>query len=168
MNTTEEPIGGGRAYPRGGEAREQWLGELASDCGLPPERLRQLFERYGTRSAAVAGHISSGDDRPLAHYPSYSRREVEFILREEKVERLDDLLLRRSLIGMLGGSTRKLLRELAEIAAETLGWSDARMQQEMARAEAILRRRHRVDLSAPGLAQADRGPARCHHEHTAI
>lgn len=166
--TAELPIGGGRAYPHGDIAREKWLRELASDCGLPMERLRQLFERYGTRAAAVAGHIVCGDDLPLAQHPRYSKREVEFILREEKVERLDDLLLRRSLIAMLGGSTRELLRELAEIAAETLGWSDARMNQEMARVEEILRRRHRVDLSSPGLAQADRRPARSHHEHASV
>ena len=168
MSTADLPIGGGRAYPRGDGAREKWLRELAATCGLPMERLRQLFDRYGTRAETVAGYIASGPDRSLAHHPRYSRREVEFILREEKVERLDDLLLRRSLIAMLGGSTRELLRELAEIAAETLGWSDAGMKQEIARAEEILRRRHRVDLSAPGLAQADRRPARGHHEHAAV
>ncbi|MCY3917253.1 MAG: glycerol-3-phosphate dehydrogenase/oxidase [Chloroflexi bacterium] len=168
VSTAEVPIGGGRAYPRGDLARDKWLRELESDCGLPLERLRQLFERYGTRAAAIAGHIGCGCDRPLAHHTSYSRRELEFILREEKVERLDDLPLRRSLIAMRGGSTRELLRELAEIAAETLGWSDARMQQEIARAEEILRRRHRVDLTSPGLAQADGRPARGHHEHAAV
>lgn len=146
VSTAEEPIGGGRAYPRGEAAREQWLRELETDCELPMERLRQLFERYGTRSNAVAGFIGGGNDSPLKHHARYSRREIEFILREEKVERLDDLLLRRSLIAMLGGSTRALLRELAEISAETLGWSDARMKQEIARAEEILRRRHRVEL----------------------
>ncbi len=146
VSTAEMPIGGGRAYPRGDVAGEKWLRELGATCELPLERLRQLFDRYGTRAAAIAGHIGCGDDRPLAHYPCYSRREVEFILREEKVERLDDLLLRRSLIAMLGGSTRELLRELAEIAAETLGWSDRRMTEEIARAEEILRRRHRVEL----------------------
>ena len=145
-STAGEPIGGGRAYPRGEEARQKWLRELGADCELRPERLLRLFERYGTRAAAVAGYIAFGNDRPLAHHPDYSKREIEFILREEKVERLDDLLLRRSLIAMLGRSTRALLRELAEIAAETLGWSDGRMEREIERAEEILRRRHRVEL----------------------
>ena len=101
--------------------------------------------------------------------PRYSRREVEFILREEKVERLDDLLLRRSLIAMRGGSTHELLRELAEISAETLGWSEGRMKRMKSRARkrfcaagiaSICRRR--------GLAQADRRTARSHHEHAAV
>ncbi len=145
-STVDLPIGGGRAYPSGDAAREKWLGELDSSCELALERLRQLFERYGTRAAAVAGHIGGGDDRPLAHCPNYSKREVEFILRHEKVERLDDMLLRRSLIAMLGGSTRELLNELAAIAAGTLGWSDSRMTAETERAEEILRLRHRVEL----------------------
>ena len=145
-STADLPIGGGRDYPRGDEARETWLRELASQRRLPLERLRQLFERYGTRAAAVAKHIGGGADVPLAHHPRYSRRELEFILREEKVERLDDLLLRRSLIAMLGGSTRELLRELGEITAETLAWPRQRKVDEIQRAEAILRRRHRVEL----------------------
>ena len=65
VSTADLPIGGGRDYPRGDAAREKWLRELASDCGLPMERLRQLFERYGTRAAAVAEFIGCGDDRPL-------------------------------------------------------------------------------------------------------
>ena len=145
-STANMPIGGGRDYPRGDEAREQWLRELRSETDVPLERLRQLFERYGTRAAPIARYVCCGDDRPLAHHPRYSRRELEYILREEKVERLDDLLLRRTLIGMLGGLTRALLHELAEIAAAALGWSAARQAAEIARAEAILRARHRVEL----------------------
>ena len=67
-------------------------------------------------------------------------------MREEKVERLNDLLLRRSLIAMLGQLTRELLHELAEISAETLGWSDQRKGQEIERAKEMLRVRHRVEL----------------------
>ena len=145
-STTALPIGGGRDYPRGDEAREKWLRELAAETDAPQGRLFSLFERYGTRAAQVARYISLGEDRPLAHHPRYSRRELEFILREEKVERLDDLLLRRSLIAMLGELTRELLEELAAISAETLGWSDRRKAAEIERAEAILRRRHRVEL----------------------
>jgi len=145
-STADLPIGGGRAYPRGDEAGDKWLRELGSDSELPLERLRQLFERYGTRAEGFARYIGQRADRLLEHHAGYSRREVEFILREEKVERLDDLLLRRSLIAMLGQLTRELLHELAEISAETLGWSDQRKGQEIERAKEILRVKHRVDL----------------------
>ena len=145
-STADLPIGGGRDYPRGNSAREAWLREQAAESELPLERLRQLFERYGTRAASFARYIGCRDDRPLAHHPSYSRRELAFIFREEKVERLDDLLLRRSLIAMLGLLTPGLMNELAEIAAESLGWSAQRKAEEIRRAQAILRHKHRVEL----------------------
>lgn len=145
-STADLPIGGGRDYPRGEEAREKWLRELAAESELPLLRLRQLFDRYGTRAASFARYIGSRDDRPLTRHAGYSRRELEFILREEKVERLDDLLLRRSLIAMLGRLTPELLDEAAAISAEALGWSAERKAEEITRAQAILRLRHRVEL----------------------
>ena len=140
------PIGGGRDYPDGDETREQWLRELRQEGGLPLARLQQLFGRYGARAAEFSRYVGCQSDGALANHPGYSRREIEFILREEKVERLDDLLLRRSLIAMLGELTRELLQELAEIAAGTLGWSAERQRQEIERAIEILRRKHRVEL----------------------
>ena len=145
-STADVSIGGGRAYPHSEEARENWLRELQLRSELSRERLRQLFERYGTRADAFAEFIGGGNDRALAHQPGYSARELEFILREEKVERLDDLLLRRSLIAMLGESSAKLLQELAAICAEALGWSAERKGEEIQRAKEILRRKHRVEL----------------------
>lgn len=144
--TASLPIGGGRDYPRGEGERNAWLDALQGETGLPIERLRQLLERYGARAGLIARYISCDYDRPLARHEGYSRREIEFLLRREKVERLDDLLLRRTLIAMLGELTRELLRELAEIAAGALGWSAEREAQEVERTLALLRRRHRVEL----------------------
>jgi len=145
-STADLPFGGGRAYPEGDDAREAWLRNLQSRSGLPLQRLRQLFERYGTRAEAFAVCIGRGDDRPLAHHAAYSSREIEFILRAEKVERLDDLLLRRTLLAMRGELNSELLGELAQICAEALGWPAARQTQEIQRCKEILRRRHRVML----------------------
>ena len=146
QSTAKLPIGGGRDYPRDEAARENWLRELGRRSELPPDRLKQLFERYGTRAEEFARSLRAADDHPLTHHCGYSRREVEFILREEKVARLDDLLLRRSLIAMLGELTRELLHELAEIAAEKLCWTPERKAQEIQRAIKILRVKHRVEL----------------------
>ena len=147
-STKNVSIGGGRGYPCSQAAREIWLRRLQSTSELPLERLRQLFERYGTRAADFAGYISRANDEPLAHYPGYSRREIEFILKAEKPGRLDDLVLRRSVIAMLGGLNRDLLDELAELTAQALGWSAERRQQEIGHTVEVLRHKHRVDLSA--------------------
>ena len=147
-STQNVSIGGGRGYPRSRAAQEIWLRELQSASELPLERLRQLFERYGTRAADFADYISRANDGPLTHHPRYSRREIEFILKTEKLARLDDLILRRSVIAMLGELNHGLLDELAELGAQSLGWDSERQRQEIARAIETLRRRHRLDLSA--------------------
>jgi glycerol-3-phosphate dehydrogenase len=145
-STADLPIGGGRDYPREDAARAQWLGELGRRSELPPDRLRQLFERYGTRCEVIASELDAGTDCVLRHHAGYSKGEIEFLLREEKVARLDDLLLRRSLIAMLGELTGELLHELAEIAAEALCWPPTRQKQEIKRALEILLLKHRVVL----------------------
>ena len=145
-STANVSIGGGRAYPRSEAARETWLKKLQITSGLSHERLQLLFDRYGTRAEDYGDYIANENDRPLVHHVGYSKREMEYILKCEKVERLDDLLLRRSLIAMLGELTRELLLELAELCADALGWSAERKAEEIARALEILRDKHRVEV----------------------
>lgn len=139
MDTRHEPIGGGRDYPADQTA---WLWEAAKSTGLPAERMALLFARYGTAAAAIAEHIAAGDDCPLRCCPAYSRREIDYLARSEKVARLDDLLLRRTLIAMLGYADRAALCEVADVAAAALGWSSARTTDEIQRALDILRDEH--------------------------
>ena len=146
LSTAHISIGGGRDYPREPAQRLSWLLDLQRQSDLPMPRLRQLFERYGTGANAMAKFISRDTDRPLTHDGRYSRREIQFLLLREKVERLDDLVLRRTLLAMLGDITRELLHELAAICARGLGWNDARKAQEIQRAIDILRQKHRVEL----------------------
>ncbi len=147
-HTRDLSIGGGRAYPRDDAAREQWLRDLQARCALPLERLSELFERYGTRAEAVALFIAQASDEALSAHPAYSRREIEFMLEHEQVARLDDLLLRRTLMAMLGEVTPALLGELAALCAKTLCWSDERKAAEIQRALELLRVKHRVELGA--------------------
>ena len=145
-DTWNVAIGGGRSYPRTVQAREQWLSDLQRRTQLPLDRLGQLFDRYGTRAADFAEYIASADDSALAHYRCYSKREIEFITRAERLVRLDDLVLRRSVIAMRGELTRELLGELAEICADILAWSAERKADELQRTVNLLRDKHRVTL----------------------
>ncbi len=142
-DTRHEPIGGGRDYPPDPDA---WLRETARRAGIPAERMTALFARYGTAAEAVAEHIAAGDDCPLRCCPAYSRREIDYLTRCEKVARLDDLLLRRTLIAMLGYADRAALYEVADVAAAALGWSSARAADEIQRALDILREKHGVSF----------------------
>lgn len=140
-------FGGGVGYPRGAAARDRWLDVVAGKTGLDRNRLETLFERYGTRAAEIAAYIQDGPDALLAHVPGYSRREVLFLAERERVVHLDDLLLRRSLLAMLGHISSESLDELAAVLAEALGWTPDQAAAEAARAFDLLTRKHGMKLA---------------------
>ncbi|MCP5120266.1 MAG: glycerol-3-phosphate dehydrogenase/oxidase, partial [bacterium] len=114
QRTNKEPIGGGKGYPPTGQ----------SD---------QLVERYGWRAVSVQGYLDAGLDSPLEEHAIYTRREMEFLTKSEKVVHLDDLVFFFSLIGMLGQADRPLLKELAGVLATVLGWTEEQTAQEVER-----------------------------------
>jgi glycerol-3-phosphate dehydrogenase len=113
---------------------------LPEGTGLPQERLATLLERYGTGADKVAAYLQAGPDAPLAGHAGYSRREIEFIALNERVVHLDDLILRRTLMGLLGEVTGPLLEELAAIVAPVLKWSKQDAAAEVERTIGILRK----------------------------
>ena len=78
--------------------------------------------------------------------PGYSRGEIAFVATREKVVHLDDVLLRRSMVAMLGHVTRQAVTEVGEVLAEHLGWDARRRESEITRALEILKDQHQVDL----------------------
>jgi glycerol-3-phosphate dehydrogenase len=131
------PIGGGKGYPRTPEG-----------TGLPPERLATLVERYGTGADGVAAYLQAGPDAPLACHAGYSRREIEFMALHERVVHLDDLILRRTLMALLGQVNRPLLEELAGIVSPVLQWSPRDAAAEVERTIELLKRVHGVMAAA--------------------
>ncbi|HET6846052.1 MAG TPA: glycerol-3-phosphate dehydrogenase/oxidase [Anaerolineales bacterium] len=146
VETSRLAIGGGREYPRNADSAGQLIDGLVAQLGASGERGRALFERYGTRAGLVAGYIGEGSDIALKSNPDYSRREVEYIALREKVVHLDDFLLRRSMLAMLGNVTRATLGEVALALAEVLHWDRDRVAAEVARCMDILRDKHQVQL----------------------
>jgi len=63
------------------------------------------------------------------------------------VVHLDDLILRRTLMGMLGEVSLPLLEELAAIVAPVLQWSPQVATAEVARTAELLKRVHGVTLA---------------------
>lgn len=145
-NTRDLPIGGGRGYPRTDDERAKLVAGLAAWTGLPGERLETLLERYGTRVEALADFIKREKDAPLKSLPGYTKREFMFIALHEKVQHLDDVLLRRTMLAMLGRLTRNALIEIADILAETLSWNGEQKNVEVERALRLLADRHGVRL----------------------
>jgi glycerol-3-phosphate dehydrogenase len=143
ISTEKLPIGGGANH---GKAGVDWLGSLSDESGLPQERIAKLFARYGTRVTEIALFLGAEEDLPLKHHAEYSRREIQFLAQGERVVHLDDLVLRRSNLAMLGELTAELLIELAQVLSESLGWSAVKVEQEVDRTRSILEDKHSVFL----------------------
>ena len=90
----------------------------------------------------MAQFMADGDDAPLQSLPDYSQRELIYLAYEEKVLRLDDLLLRRTLIAMLGEAQSPVIAETAAIVGAVLGWDAERIQSEIERTQALFSARH--------------------------
>ena len=142
-------IGGGKDFPNSERARRQWVDRLQDQTGLDDGRLGKLLDRYGSRAEQVAQFLVVESDQPLRHHQGYSRREIEFIIRHERVVHLDDLLLRRTAIALLGELNAELLEELVEIMAELHQWSAEESREQTRRTLGILRERHGVDIELP-------------------
>jgi len=140
------PIGGGRGYPRTEEEVKRRIESMAAWTGLTFEHTALMFERYGTRLEAIADYMRRALDPPLRTLPDMTRREIAYIGLNEKVIHLDDLLLRRSMLAMLGKLTRASVEELGDALGEALAWDAAQKQAEVARALSILADRHGVRL----------------------
>jgi glycerol-3-phosphate dehydrogenase len=145
-STESLPIGGGRAYPRTDEELKRRIESLTAWTGLPAEHMSKLFMRYGTRLEAMADYMRRAPDQPLKTLADTTQREIAFVVLNEKVVHLDDLLLRRSMLAMLGMLTRESVEELAEVTGELLGWDAEQKQIEVTRVLAILADRHGVQL----------------------
>ncbi len=150
QSTEAIKIGGGKEYPQNDSEQKKWLERTNADSSLSEERLRTLLARYGTYAETIAAFITSDTalpklvDSPLIDAAEYSTREIAFLALHEQVVHLDDLLLRRSLLAMLGQLTAKMLEQITEVVAQALGWSPEVAQQEADRLRKILGEKHRI------------------------
>ncbi len=145
-DTHDMPIGGGRGFPRDEDQLKLQIESLSAWTGVTKEKLKILFERYGSRAEAIATFMNGGTDFVLRTIPDYSRREITFLIQHEKIHHLDDFILRRSLLAMLGRVTLETIDELAGVFANVLGWDAEQKKAEVARTLAILADRHGVRL----------------------
>ncbi len=109
-------------------------GELAQD----------YLSRYGDAALEMVrdAHLNDRTDEllPISDTP-YSFADCRWTLRGEQVHHLDDLLLRRTTLGLLlphGGEA--LFETLRDICGEELGWGDGVWQAELARYRDIIQR----------------------------
>ncbi|MBS9721586.1 glycerol-3-phosphate dehydrogenase/oxidase [Tianweitania sp. BSSL-BM11] len=146
--TESIPIGGGVGYPRDEKGLALLETSIAQSSGVSRERVGVLVERYGTTAKIVAAWLKQEGDTPLVHAPLYSRQEIAWIAKNERVVRLEDVVLRRSLMGFEGVADEAAVREVAEVLQQALGWDAAFRDAEIASTVALLHTRHRMPVHA--------------------
>ena len=146
--TAGEPIGGGRNWPADPVARNRWI--AAHRGVLTTERCAALLDRYGTRALGHLELAAGSGEHPLQHHDSYTREEIEFLVRTENVVRLTDLVQRRTSMAFRGEVTRDLLLELAALTGGVLGWGTDQESAEVDRAVQVLSQDHGVQFHPSG------------------
>ncbi|OAP38280.1 glycerol-3-phosphate dehydrogenase [Sinorhizobium glycinis] len=140
VNTADRPFGGGREFPKD---RAGWVRDLSESTSLSPGRAATLFERYGTDAEGVVSFTAAGPDRLLPH-AGYSARELLYLIREEAVEHLDDLLLRRTTLAITGELSLAMAEAALDLLAAEKGWPEQRRAEELSRFFSLMRERHGV------------------------
>lgn len=140
-------IGGGHGWPRGEPARQVAIQTLQARFQLPRDMVQTLWRRYGTTASAVAHTITETSGAPVEGLDAYSRGEIVHIARHERVTRLVDVLLRRTLVAFEGRCNEDALHAVADVVGAELGWGAARRDQEAADAAALLSQRHGAKIA---------------------
>jgi glycerol-3-phosphate dehydrogenase len=96
---TRDALLPGGDLPGGGLAA--WVAELAQrHPGLPPDLLRGLAHRHGTRATAILGHARALSDLGEHFGNGLTEAEVDHCVREEWARTGDDVLWRRTKCGL--------------------------------------------------------------------
>ncbi|MFJ2369657.1 FAD-dependent oxidoreductase [Microbacterium sp. NPDC087665] len=144
VSTAGRAIGGGRDFPRTEKAKRAWIQENLPGAG---DRAQKLLTRYGTRAAQVWEYVEQGTDAPLAG-GDLSTRELEWMVQNELVARLQDVVLRRTSIAFTGNADAQVLDEIADALAPLLDWDRARHDAELDQTRQLLNERHGLDISS--------------------
>ncbi|WP_110588762.1 glycerol-3-phosphate dehydrogenase/oxidase [Microbacterium suaedae] len=143
-STTDRPIGGGRGFPTSDAERREWIGAHLAGAG---DRADVLLARYGTRASEVWAHIQKGEDAPLAD-GAVSTRELAWMVENEFVVHLRDVILRRTSLAFTGDASSEVIDELADALASLLGWDATRRHEEATQIRQELGDRHGVALAS--------------------
>jgi len=105
-----------------------------ADPEVPADVAQHLAETYGTDAGRVlrAGTGPAGRPTRLAPGTPILAAEVSYAVREEMACRLADVVVRRTPLGALGYPGEDVVRSAGAIMAAELGWSAARLDEEVA------------------------------------
>ncbi|HEY6632479.1 MAG TPA: glycerol-3-phosphate dehydrogenase/oxidase [Rhizobiaceae bacterium] len=128
-DTLSLAIGGGADFPDEPRALED---ALMKRHGIDRERASYLVDAYGTRAEDVLGFcLARADDGPIDRCTQTTAAEIVFLVRNEFVVGLEDVLLRRTPLAIRGDISSALVERVAGVMAGELGWDDERTGREI-------------------------------------
>lgn len=144
-STLDVPIGGSAGLENDAQKRLAFIRGLMARHGLDQAVSTVLVERYGSQAEDVARHVVADGGETVDVASLYRAGEIRWIVTEERVTRLSDIVLRRTLMPFENAITRASLDAIARIAADALGWDRHRRETEIAATLAMLDARYRVE-----------------------
>ena len=131
-NTGSTPLPGGAT-----EDFEAFSARFKADSGLADEISERLLKLYGVRAPEV---LALADDDPDLKMPLSTPASVEtgligaeviWAFKEEMAQKLSDVLLRRTMVGMGPNVGLDVDEAAAEIVVKHLGWDEDRAEKEV-------------------------------------
>ncbi len=105
-----------------------------------PEQIEYLVKSYGTEIDKLFSLISENPDLKLVlNKDGENLAQVIYAIRYEMAKTLPDILMRRTGLGQLGHPGKDILEKIAQIAAKELNWDTKQMNEEITKAEKILK-----------------------------
>jgi glycerol-3-phosphate dehydrogenase len=138
QDSTTRPLPGGDL-----DDFNRFLAEIESRSSgwLPRAAAASLVRNYGSRATHILA-LAERDPRLRACVPDtgVTYAEVAYTSREEMVERMTDVVFRRTELGTSGHPGEQALRELEEFLAHERSWTDTRRREERAAVDRHFRR----------------------------
>lgn len=99
--------------------------------------LQRLIGRYGNKAAVILAQANEDENLTLGN-TQFCLAECRWAIKNESVIHLDDLLLRRTRLGLLlKNGAEELFTQLANIFEQELGWNKTKWQDEIKRYNSI-------------------------------
>jgi len=136
VSTANLPLGGGKGFPTDVAGQHAWAEKHRR--GVDKERTLQLLLRYGTRATTILDLISARGEKKLASNSEFSDTEIEYLLTQEQVCKVEDITHRRTNLAFTGEATPQLVQELTLISSRIqnskVGSSEDYVQQKAVKA----------------------------------
>ena len=105
-----------------------------------PDWAQRLLGRYGTDAESILEQASETEHEPIGS-TEFCLAECRWASKNESVQHLDDLLLRRTRLGMcIANGGEAIFDELQQICSDELQWNNDRWEKELIRYKTIWQR----------------------------